>query len=1093
METLPEQKNVPIPTVPATKSKLLRFWLPGIALLVVLLMAVLLWKAEHVLSSSSIKEKIQQTLFTATGIGIDYEKIGIRYFPAPSLELHQLTFFVPHRVQGKANTLRVSPNIAGLVSGKLGLGKIELDGPDVDLALTGLHRAEYPQETDVELGTEGTLNKFVATFFAVVPALHLNIVDGRFSIAFGSQVFTGERLHLRLDGMAENARSGRVALQLNLDQLAIKLGQSKEILEGVQLKGDVRMVDGDITCQLDHLVLANPALSLAGRLTMSQVDQGLTLGLSGTNINVNATRKAALALAGDVAPVTETFTYLTGGTVSQIGFTAKGNGFAELGDLKNLRIEGHLQNGVIALPEIDMHLTNVSGEVVIADGVLTGTNLQAQSTGATGYGGLLKIGLAEEDDRFQLELMLNADLGQVQPIVKRLIENPNILREIDRITNLKGTGMGKLILGDSLTDINAMIVNADVNLSCNYQKVPYPISITNGMVNMRKDQVELQGVNATVGKSEVSGLGVVVNWAKNVRLDISAKRSRLSLDELFPWLNSINNLRMFFKTVQDVSGRLELSSANFAGDVGSPQRWNYAAAGAVSGVNLKVNDVPGAIKLTKGNFQLDQTHLNMQGLVAEGLDATLTLNGIVSGFSSQSEQKVDVTVAGTMGKDSVQWLQGTLELPKSYVIRTPVILQGVRVSGRPKQDVSISGGITVKDGPQLTLDIQYQPRETRGEKLTVKDQFSEADITFLSKNDSLQASFNGRLRSETLVGLLVSPKWGKGDFQGDFSVDLPQRSANSASAKGSLKGINVSIPLASDEEVSVGQILLEADGAKVKAAANSLSWRNFTWDPLVATISFNRDTYTIKVDRAALCGVDSPGVVHITGEDFDLDVTLQGKNLDIATSYSCLTQGRVKMTGKMDFLSQIKAKGDLGKLVGKLEGPLKMTFRQGVIEQNRILSTLLEVLNVTEIVKGRLPNLATKGFQYTIITVEGHFKNGKLFLDNIFVDGETLDILGFGEIDIEKESVHLELLASPFKTVNTVIKYMPGINYLMGGSLVVIPVSVNGALANPSVSILSPSSVSKGLLNLGTRVFKLPYKMMESIIMGGEEAGKAIF
>jgi uncharacterized protein YhdP len=137
--------------------------------------------------------------------------------------------------------------------------------------------------------------------------------------------------------------------------------------------------------------------------------------------------------------------------------------------------------------------------------------------------------------------------------------------------------------------------------------------------------------------------------------------------------------------------------------------------------------------------------------------------------------------------------------------------------------------------------------------------------------------------------------------------------------------------------------------------------------------------------------------------------------------------------------------------------------------------------------------MATTGFKYSIITVDGQFKNGKLVVDKLLVDGETLEILGFGEIDLEKETVNLELLAAPFKTVDTIIKYLPGVNYLMGDSLVVVPVNVSGPLANPKVSIMSPASVSKGLLNLGSRVLKLPYKLMESIITGGEKDRKADF
>jgi uncharacterized protein YhdP len=169
-----------------------------------------------------------------------------------------------------------------------------------------------------------------------------------------------------------------------------------------------------------------------------------------------------------------------------------------------------------------------------------------------------------------------------------------------------------------------------------------------------------------------------------------------------------------------------------------------------------------------------------------------------------------------------------------------------------------------------------------------------------------------------------------------------------------------------------------------------------------------------------------------------------------------------------------------------MEGPLAITFRNGVIEQNKMLAAILEVLNVTEIVKGRLPSMSTAGFKYTTITVEGQFGNGKFRIKKLYMDGETLDILGYGEIDMEQETVKMELLAAPFQTVDTIVKYIPGVNYLLGGSLVAIPVSVQGKLADPRVWVLSPASVSKSLLNLGARTITFPFKLIESIIPGGK-------
>lgn len=1078
-------------TLTLSRKKRLGFWLLAIVLCVALLLAVSFLAADRFLTSPQAKEFIQQELVARTGLQIGYEKVGIGYFPFVHFELHQLTFTLPDTLKGKADILRLSPALLDLLAGKLNLGKVELVRPDITLTLP--QPAENTSETDVPHDSEESQGFSFASFFSFVPVRHANITDGRFFVAVGTQSFSGEHLTFTLDGAAENARSGKAAVKMELAEFAARSGDRREVINGLKLQGNIREDDGDITCQLDQLSLAKPALTLSGHLTVAQAAQDIVLSLSGANIDVDATRATTLALAGDISPIAEIFTYLAGGTVPQITFSSRGKSFSELGDLKSIRIEGHLHNGAVAIPEIEMHLAEVNGDVVIADGVLTGTGLSTRLAGSSGHSGLLRLGLPEDNDLFQLELMLNADLGQVQRIIKRIAPKTKISREIDRITNLKGTGAGKLILGDSLDDINVGIENADINLSTDYQRVPYPISITRGRVNLTKDQVALSGVDAIVGKSHVSGLAATVDWGKNVHLDISAERAGVSLGELYSYLNSMKEVQPFLQDIKEMSGDLELSSATFSGDIGAPQQWKYAVAGSVSGLNLKANEFPGSIQLAKGSFTFDRTQLNAQGVVAEGLDANLVVHGTVKDFSARSGLRVDVTVDGTMGKDSVQWLQDTFKLPKAYSIRAPVTLKGVRVSGKPKQALSVSGGVAVKDGPQLTLDIQYQPEELKGEKLTVKDQYSDAGMTFLSRHDGLGMSFTGRLSSETLAGLFVDPKWGKGHLEGDFLVNLPKKSKTRATATGRLKGTNIVIPLGSDEDVSIEQVVLEAHGSTVKADAATLTWRDFTWNPFAATIDFEQDKFTIKVDQAALCGVDSPGVFVISGKDIGLDMTLQGENLDVGTSYSCLTQGRVKMSGTMEFSSHIKAKGEVGEIIGRLEGPLNMTFRQGVIEQNRILSTLLEVLNVTEIVKGRLPNMATTGFKYSIITVDGQFKNGKLVVDKLLVDGETLEILGFGEIDLEKETVNLELLAAPFKTVDTIIKYLPGVNYLMGDSLVVVPVNVSGPLANPKVSIMSPASVSKGLLNLGSRVLKLPYKLMESIITGGEKAGKGAF
>ena len=301
-------------------------------------------------------------------------------------------------------------------------------------------------------------------------------------------------------------------------------------------------------------------------------------------------------------------------------------------------------------------------------------------------------------------------------------------------------------------------------------------------------------------------------------------------------------------------------------------------------------------------------------------------------------------------------------------------------------------------------------------------------------------------------------------------------------AKGNLEGKGLELSLPSGDKIDIDEIVLTADGTQVKADASRVAWNGFTWDPFNATINFGQDKIDVRVTETKLCGIDSSGLLTIAGKNLSLDFTLEGKGLDVTTSYSCLTEGRVKMTGTLDFSSKITAQGEAGDLVNSMQGPLEMTFTKGTIEQSKLLARTLEVLNVTEIVKGKLPDLGSTGFIYSTIILQGAFQGEKLIIEQVRMDGETLDVLGYGEVNFVQGTIDVELMAAPFKTVDTVVKYIPGINYLLAGTLVTIPVSVKGNMTDPNVMVMSPSSVGSGLLKLGERIIKSPVKLIETLI-----------
>jgi hypothetical protein len=52
------------------------------------------------------------------------------------------------------------------------------------------------------------------------------------------------------------------------------------------------------------------------------------------------------------------------------------------------------------------------------------------------------------------------------------------------------------------------------------------------------------------------------------------------------------------------------------------------------------------------------------------------------------------------------------------------------------------------------------------------------------------------------------------------------------------------------------------------------------------------------------------------------------------------------------------------------------------------------------------------------------------------------------------------------------------VNYILGGTLVSIPVRATGDLKNPTVTLLSPSAVGSGLLDIMKRTVELPVKII---------------
>ena len=134
-----------------------------------------------------------------------------------------------------------------------------------------------------------------------------------------------------------------------------------------------------------------------------------------------------------------------------------------------------------------------------------------------------------------------------------------------------------------------------------------------------------------------------------------------------------------------------------------------------------------------------------------------------------------------------------------------------------------------------------------------------------------------------------------------------------------------------------------------------------------------------------------------------------------------------------------------------------------------MLTKILAILNVTEVLRGKLPDLATEGFAYESIEAYGDIRDGHLQLNQATIHGSAMKIIAQGDVDIVKEQLDLTILVAPLKTADVIVSSIPLLGKLVTGknaTLLAFPFSVKGDLKDPDISALPPTALGSGLLDL---------------------------
>jgi hypothetical protein len=267
-------------------------------------------------------------------------------------------------------------------------------------------------------------------------------------------------------------------------------------------------------------------------------------------------------------------------------------------------------------------------------------------------------------------------------------------------------------------------------------------------------------------------------------------------------------------------------------------------------------------------------------------------------------------------------------------------------------------------------------------------------------------------------------------------------------------------------------------GGTVRLKADNFTFAGFNWSPFQATASLSPQGIRGEVERGDVCGIGTVGSVDFTDEEIGLDVSLSVTDGQLESTSLCLTDNKQAVKGNYSLKAQVTGRGTPGKVAQTLRGEFEFSAQDGQIEQSPTEDTPLEAtfdyLNKTGDFNVAFPDLDRESFPFRLIRSRGRVEGTTLVNDVLIIQSSLFTITGNGRIDVEHKQIDAKGLVSVLMPGDSIIRRIPIVGSLLGGSILGIPVRVTGSLEHPDVTYLSPTDVGAELLNIPMRILGLP-------------------
>lgn len=1064
----------------------------GLALGFVLLAAsAFVLMLPRLIDLESVKRRTAAIISEKTGAVVRLDQVALSYFPRLRVTVSGVKAELPEEFIFQADSLNLYPSLLHLLSGKVEITAVRIQSPVITIRTD---KKKPPEEEDID----AKMVRLLTSIAAGSPGLEVSVRDG----------------------LLDLAAEGKASLTVKNVDFDADFGHASTEFTASGSTGFMKRLDIDIDVRTKDKSITTVALKVKAK-----------------EVDIIRLRESVLPYAGEVPVVRTIFSYLKGGYIPALSVGSEATSIKELGNADNIVVRGDISKGSVHAPGTVLELSEITGTCSLAKGLLEAENVTGMLGGTRLRNARLKVGVKSGDAPFHLETDISSTISEAAGLTERVLEGPPAFLSLLR--DISGPFEGRLVLGESTSIFRAGSAMKDgmVKLTAR-MKTDFAQIITIDL-SFRQDGarfaaevrgLDLQGAGSGLRafSGEIpalekvfgylsAGLMPVITFSATgaTHGDLVSADHMIIRGELKGGRVSIPEAGLAFNKV-DLRYSVEkgiLSAAEIR-----------AGLDETGGGDLKNGALMLAFGKGDGPFHLEAD----AALTAEAaqrllrrfvkepvfpLDRLQDLRGKVAGKVTLGES---TAALAAWKENGIFGFDGRIELTEG-----------------PSLDLSMKsmpGGVDVRrlqirdSQSDAEFSLKHADKHINGKfdgTLTTETLAGVIRMPDLQKG-LVRGSIGGVIDLETITKSTVSgslslagvPVLLKEGLQlniktmdlraapGVFFIDAASVSIGDTdlALKGTIKPGQKELVLDADlsarridwakvkqlfpQQMRAARNKQEASGPLlfsgiIRVFAEDFLWDKYTIAPLRASIELARERTEISVNEAVLCGISAPGKIILEEGIIDISFRPFARDRDLLSTAACLSDQKSRIRGTFSLEGNLKARGKADELLMDLKGDLSFSARNGGIDRAPGLARVISFIDLSEIFSDSIPDVGKEQFPYRSIAAKGDLKNGSLLLRDAVMDVPSFKLVATGEINYVSETVDIRLLAAPMKTLDSIVKRIPIVREITGGTLVAVPVHVTGKIKDPKVRFLPLSGVGSGLLRVMERTIKLPVSIFQ--------------